>query len=524
MNKSGINILSVVMLSGIIIFEYGLGVSAQQKHPKYEEVNSLPDEALGRLFEKELPKEPKLNFSTRTLTVLPDHRLVTSDIKGTVKLWNWKDKRKLKNIASIPREIGRVASSPDGSLLAAACYDGQIRVWEMKTLKLKYSMYAHKRVPLRVCFSSNGKFLASGGEEGGIRLWDSATGKSIRRWKAHSGESIYSMAFSPDDTMLATTHLRAVSHVWRVKDGKIIQSMKIRLNEVNDVCFTLDNRHLITAGSYDKLIRLWRISDGQQLGLFQGHDGHIQSIDLSSDGQTLVSAGSDGTIRFWEVLTQKEYRKYSFYGGKQEYVWSLGIHPKKNRLFASGEDGSVLIWPVRLLPKPTQLSDATLKTLWSDLAAADPRTAYSAIETLIVHPSQSLTLIESGMKAYSLDGSVVKKLIDDLDGKQFTVRNASFNRLLKMGRAVEGLLKNALTKTESAEQRRLLSRLLENIVGSAYSDQEIRLVRAVQVLEAIGNEKSYQLLKRLAKERKDYPFLFSILLGSVHRTEKALKE
>lgn len=295
--------------------------------------------------------------------------------------------------------------------------------------------------------------------------------------------------------------------------------MKIRLNDVFEVHFTFDNQHLITSGGYDKLIRLWRINDGAEIGRFQGHGGHIYSIDLSPDGQTLISSSVDGTVRFWEVLTQKEYRRYT-YSKKRQRIWCARIHREKNRVFASGQDGAVVIWPFRLLPKPVKLSDAEVQNLWKDLASADPKIAYAAIETLIVNPSHAIPLIQSGSKTNSLDVNQVKKLIKDLNARQFKVRDASYKKLQKMGKSIEGLLRDSLKQTQSAEQRQLVVRLLVNTASSTYSNNDLRLIRSIQILETIGSPKSHELLKKLAEEMKGNKSLSSIIRQSITRMEK----
>lgn len=181
----------------------------------FSDENALPDEALARLQDQIHPQP------IRTFTLLPQNQLVTADIKGNVLLWDWKKRKQLKKIAVVNRGVPELASSSDGSLLAAACYDGHIRVWEMKTGKEKYTILAHKRAPLSVSFSPDGRTLASGGERGGIRLWDISTGKEIRKWDSPKGSDwINALAFSHDGSMLAATHVRAITHVWDVKTGK----------------------------------------------------------------------------------------------------------------------------------------------------------------------------------------------------------------------------------------------------------------------------------------------------------------
>ena len=57
------------------------------------------------------------------------------------------------------------------------------------------------------------------------------------------------------------------------------------------------------ADDYDELpppeIVLWNLKTMQRLVTLTGHRGQINAVALSPDGQTLVSGGTDGTIRFW---------------------------------------------------------------------------------------------------------------------------------------------------------------------------------------------------------------------------------
>lgn len=63
---------------------------------------------------------------------------------------------------------------------------------------------------------------------------------------------------------------------------------------VLSVMFSPDGQTLISA-SRDNTIKFWDVHTGELLRTIDGHS----SVVLSSDGQTLVSGNEDGTIKVW---------------------------------------------------------------------------------------------------------------------------------------------------------------------------------------------------------------------------------
>jgi WD40 repeat protein len=66
-----------------------------------------------------------------------------------------------------------------------------------------------------VAFSPDGTILASGSGDHKIKLWDVATGKEQATLKGHTG-GVYSVAFSPDGTILASGSLDGTIKLWGV--------------------------------------------------------------------------------------------------------------------------------------------------------------------------------------------------------------------------------------------------------------------------------------------------------------------
>ena len=68
---------------------------------------------------------------------------------------------------------------------------------------------------------------------------------------------------------------------------------------ITSVIFTADGQHVISA-SYDCTVRRWHLSSGAVETLLS-HAGVVHSVCLSPDGSLLASGGRDNTIRFSDL-------------------------------------------------------------------------------------------------------------------------------------------------------------------------------------------------------------------------------
>jgi len=88
--------------------------------------------------------------------------------------------------------------------------------------------------------------------------------------------------------------------LWEVSTGKMLRTLeghrKHNRGEVYSLAFCPDER-LLASGSGDHTIKLWDVSTGERLGTLQGHEDSVTSIAFSPDGDTLASGSKDTTIK-----------------------------------------------------------------------------------------------------------------------------------------------------------------------------------------------------------------------------------
>ncbi len=106
------------------------------------------------------------------------------------------------------------------------------------------------------------------------------------------------LAISPDGKLLVVGSSLGI-YFYNFQTGQEVRFIPTQ-TWVRSLVFSSTGESIVT-GSYDNVIRLWRVSDGRLLREFKGHTAWVQAVALSPDGETLASASDDSTVRLWHV-------------------------------------------------------------------------------------------------------------------------------------------------------------------------------------------------------------------------------
>jgi len=201
---------------------------------------------------------------------------------------------------------------------------GRVTIWNMEPI-LSPKAQKDSSVPKMLCqmdnhlacvncvrWSSNGKYLASAGDDKLVMLWTlSAYGggavfggggkvnhesyRCAHTLRLHSGD-VLDIAWSPDDTWLATASVDNTVIVWDVeKLPQTVAILKGHTGLVKGVTWDPVGKYLASQ-SDDKTLRVWRTTDwGLEAVVTEpfedcGGTTHVLRLNWSPDGQYLVSA------------------------------------------------------------------------------------------------------------------------------------------------------------------------------------------------------------------------------------------
>jgi WD40 repeat protein len=261
--------------------------------------------------------------------------LASAGSDNTIKIWDLHTGRELISLPSRGIDLNALAFSPSANMLASSAL-----IWDVDRGQVFQTIGQGDLGPGKVAFSPDASLLAVATHYGPFFLWDVSTGQILRMLDDKPGAFSFSVEFSPDGTLLATSE-RSVVRLWEVASGQVITTLKHQEDrDVHDVAFSPDGRFL-AAGGTENDITIWDLSTGQKVQSFRQGTG-MYGLAYSPDGSLLASAVADRTVKLWEVATGRLL--YSL--RHQDDVLAVAFSPDGSLLASGGYDNLVSLWGV----------------------------------------------------------------------------------------------------------------------------------------------------------------------------------
>ena len=288
----------------------------------------------------------------------PDGDVVyTGGYAGVVRSWDPESGRKLGSFAAFPSSKERYVDwvwsidvSPDGSTIAASGSERMIRVMDagtgepLSTLRFRPGEgpgapgagEGLAGVTWSVAFSPDGSLLATASQDGIARLWDPHEGELVARLSGHDAAVDY-LAFDPDGTKLLTGSDDGTARIWAVPNGTLLLKLEGQPQGVTSVAWSPDGK-LVATTSYDGTLFIRDAISGEPLHRLTGSSGVILAVAFSPDGRWLAtSSDEDGALRIWDAATGRLADVHE--GALKSTGFSIGFSPDGERIIIPGYTG-----------------------------------------------------------------------------------------------------------------------------------------------------------------------------------------
>ncbi len=269
-----------------------------------------------------------------------DTTLVSAGEDGTVHIWALSARRRPQVLLGHTGWVFAVALSPNGMMIASAGEDAVVRLWERQTHRLSVVMVAHTQRVRALSFDSQGKRLLSGSEDGRVCVWDVARQEMIRELST-PGTPVWSVAVSPDDTVVAVAGQDAFVRLFSLTTGELLDEKAVHRDWVRSVSFAPQGA-LLASGSGDGTVCVWSVADRALVPLRSlDAEGHrVRSVQLSATSGRVMAACEDAVIRVWDATGLMARRPMP-----AGVDWIRSIQAMGDAAMAAGcEDGGVRVW------------------------------------------------------------------------------------------------------------------------------------------------------------------------------------
>lgn len=155
--------------------------------------------------------------------------------------------------------------------------------------------------PISVRFSHDGSRLASTALDNSLYLWDPRAEEPLRAVIHRHDNWVPELAWSPDDTRLATGSWDTSIGLFRAEDLTPKFRFDLHTDFISGLVFLSDPPRLISA-SYDGRLGIWDWSSGELTDRIRAHAGWIEVL-LRLDDSHVLTVSSEDVFRIWNADT-----------------------------------------------------------------------------------------------------------------------------------------------------------------------------------------------------------------------------
>ncbi|XP_046715891.1 apoptotic protease-activating factor 1 isoform X1 [Silurus meridionalis] len=254
----------------------------------------------------------------------------------TVELWDFEANKKMAECSGHLSWVSCVQFSPDGSLLLSASDDHMIRLW--KTERVHTSSAVALKRDFDVLFSQEDITVVAADSQNCLQVCSGPEGKVLLE-TARQEQRIRCVCICKQTSTVALGMEDGSVRVLEVPSGNVLATLQGHTKTVHHCLFTDDGQTLITA-SEDSTIRVWQWRTGEYLEL-KGHKEQVRRFQLLNSSSALLSWSFDGTVKVWDLKSGEKLQDLQCHQGA---VLSGDVSPDGLLFSTTSADKTVKVW------------------------------------------------------------------------------------------------------------------------------------------------------------------------------------
>lgn len=329
--------------------------------------------------------------AVESIAIKANGQIVTASEDSTIKVWQ--GSKAIQTLTGHSAGVRAIAINPDDQTIISGSRDKTLKIWDDNGIVIN-TLQGHIAPVYSVAFNPANKQIVSASADQTLKIWDD-NGTEIMTLKGHTNR-VWDVAFLPNSNIASVSWDKTI-RLWQPYNN-LVQT----LSGHQDVAIALDYNHkLIASTSDDGTVKLWNQA-GTLLQTFRQHTAEV--YDVAIHEQTIASVGADRTLKIW----QPDGKLLNTIQAHQAAIWAVNISPDGNNIITAGNDNLIKIWDLK--GNLLQTLSGHTKKVWDIETHPQGKQLVSASE-------------DNTIKTWDLKG----KLLQTLSGHQDAVRTVTYS-------------------------------------------------------------------------------------------------
>ncbi len=276
----------------------------------------------------------------------PDGQFIVSGgADGTVRLWDTASGKEQAVLHEHQSDISCLVFSPDGDTFATSSGDKTVKVWSLRERKPVLTL-PHP-FPVDACaFLDGGKLLGSLSSEAEGRrqtlVWDMPSGTLRPAWPPP--EEVFQAVIAGQSGRTAVVFVKNFATVWNRQQDTWIESRRIDVVDPRHGATLSPDEEYLLVPVWPRYVHIYRLRDGVLVNVLKDHGAGVNCIAFSPRADQIATSSDDTSVCVFEFPSGKLVHR--FFGHEGGSVWQVAWSPSGDSLTSVGNDGTVRVWDI----------------------------------------------------------------------------------------------------------------------------------------------------------------------------------
>lgn len=202
-------------------------------------------------------------------------------------------------------------------------------------------------------FNREGDLLFSSAKDNKVSVWYTDNGERLGTYNQHNG-AVWHVDVNRNSTLLLTAGADACAKLWDVETGVELFNFE-HLSSVRSVGFAEGDGRFLTVsennmGQKVGTINIYKLNtqdlrrqDSKPIMTITGHEGKITCAAWGDCNRTILSAGEDGCLKWWDAESGEEIDSLQFHSDE---IIDMRFNEDKTMVITSGKDNTARLFDV----------------------------------------------------------------------------------------------------------------------------------------------------------------------------------